>query len=417
MHFRRLAPCLFAIAAAARGEAPMTIGQAVAEAVEKNVGLLAERANIAIAEARVITARMRPNPSLSLSANHLDALGSGFDSDNAGGPSEFTAHTDFTVERGGKRALRTEAAQAARTVAELQFQNAVRTLKLDVQSAFVDVLLAKETLELARKNLASLNQIVEINAARLEAGDLAEVEVIRSRLAALQQENAARQAQARLRNALLQLQMAMGRPLPSPAFDVTGELAHDASVPDLEELRRAAAELRPDLLAMHRDAERAAAEWRSQMAQAKVDYVVGTEYTRQFLNARSNSLGFTFNVNLPFFNRNQGEIERAAQERSQAQLRAQATRNKVAGEVALAFEQYTTARDLLRGIEQHMLKQARDVREITEFAYKRGDASLLELLDAQRAFNETMQAYGEARAEYTRSLYVLESISGKAITK
>ncbi len=38
---------------------------------------------------------------------------------------------------------------------------------------------------------------------------------------------------------------------------------------------------------------------------------------------------------------------------------------------------------------------------------------LLELLDAQRAFNETMQAYNESRAEYARSLYVLDSISGK----
>jgi cobalt-zinc-cadmium efflux system outer membrane protein len=59
-----------------------------------------------------------------------------------------------------------------------------------------------------------------------------------------------------------------------------------------------------------------------------------------------------------------------------------------------------------------MLAQAREVRDITEYAYRRGEASLLEFLDAQRAFNETMQAYYEARAEYARSLYLLESSAG-----
>ena len=385
--------------------------------MEKNVALLAERANIAVAEARVITARLRPNPVLTLSSNHLDALGTGFNGDNGGGPSEFTAHTDFIYERGGKRVARTEVAQVARSVTELQFLNTVRALRLEIQGAFVDVLLAKDALTLARQNLESLNQIVEINAARLKAGDLSEVEVIRSRLAALQYENAVRQSETRVRGSLIQLQIAMGRATPSASFDVTGQLLGDAAVAGVEELRRLADELRPDLRAMNRDIDRAGAELRSQVAQGKVDYTFGTEYTRQFVNARSNSLGFTFSVALPFFNRNQGEIERAAQEQKQARLRAQASQNKVAGEVAVAYEQYTAARDLLRAIEDRMLQPARDVREITEFSYRRGDASLLELLDAQRAFNETIQAYNEARAEFTRSLYVLESISGRSVTK
>ena len=53
--------------------------------------------------------------------------------------------------------------------------------------------------------------------------------------------------------------------------------------------------------------------------------------------------------------------------------------------------------------------------QITEYSYKRGEATLIEFLDAQRAFNETMQGYNEARAEYARSLYVIDSISGKAV--
>ena len=60
-----------------------------------------------------------------------------------------------------------------------------------------------------------------------------------------------------------------------------------------------------------------------------------------------------------------------------------------------------------------MLGQARDVRTTTEYAYRRGEASFVEFLDAVRAFNDTMQSYNQARADYARSLYTLDAISGK----
>ena len=62
-----------------------------------------------------------------------------------------------------------------------------------------------------------------------------------------------------------------------------------------------------------------------------------------------------------------------------------------------------------------MLGQARDVRQIIEYSYKRGEATFVEFLDAQRAFNETMRGYNEARAELARSPYLMDSISGKGI--
>ena len=60
-----------------------------------------------------------------------------------------------------------------------------------------------------------------------------------------------------------------------------------------------------------------------------------------------------------------------------------------------------------------MLSEARDVRTTTEYSYRRGEASFVEFLDAVRAFNDTMQSYNEARADYARSLYALDAIAGK----
>jgi cobalt-zinc-cadmium efflux system outer membrane protein len=181
----------------------------------------------------------------------------------------------------------------------------------------------------------------------------------------------------------------------------------------LDDVRKQALEQRPDLLALRKDMDRAAAEWKLQMANAKQDWTVEADYRRQQFNAKANAVTVTVGVPLPVFDRNQGEIQRALQEQRQAGLRLQALESQVAAEVEDAYSQFQTARSLLHTVQGAMLQHARDVRQITEFAYRRGDTSLLALLDAQRAFNETMQAYIATRAEYARSLYLLAAASGK----
>jgi cobalt-zinc-cadmium efflux system outer membrane protein len=49
-----------------------------------------------------------------------------------------------------------------------------------------------------------------------------------------------------------------------------------------------------------------------------------------------------------------------------------------------------------------------------EYSYRRGEASLVEFLDAVRTFNDTTRSYNEARADYARSLYSLDAIAGGA---
>jgi len=117
---------------------------------------------------------------------------------------------------------------------------------------------------------------------------------------------------------------------------------------------------------------------------------------------------------LPFFNRNQGEIARAQVEEKQAAARIAAYASQVRNEVDAAYEGYTAARDVVATIEDQMLQRARDVRTTTEYSYRRGEASFVEFLDAVRAFNDTMQSYNAARADFARSLYTLDASAGGA---
>ncbi len=395
----------------------VTVDQAIREAIDHNLTLLAAKYDVTVAEARMITARLRPNPVLSLSADHLDWLGTGYTLQNSAGPEEYAGRTDFVLERGRKREARIAVATQDRDIARMNVSAAVRTLTLDVQNAFLDTLLAKENLQLAEDNLKSLEGIVNINQTRVRAGDLAPVELSRSQVASLQFQTAVQQARLRLIQAKNQLQLLMGRLVPAADFDVTGDFRRDRIPQTLETASASALERRPDLSALRISQARSQADLRLQIAQGRVDYTVGSEYRRQQgLNGTGNSVGFFFSAPLPVFNRNQGEIARAERETEQAGARIRALEASVRNDVLNAWQRYQSSQNLVQTVETNMLEQARSVRRITEYSYRRGEASLVEFLDAQRAFNDTVQTWNEARAEYARSLYQLESLAGLSST-
>jgi outer membrane protein, heavy metal efflux system len=151
----------------------VTVEDAIQEALQKNLDLLAAKFELPVAETRMITARLRPNPVVSVSADHLDLLGTGYNAFNNGGPQEFSYRTDFVLERGAKREARIELAKRDQTIARWDVQNAARGVIFDAQSAFLDVLLAKENLQLAESNLKALQEIVKVNDTRVKSGDLA----------------------------------------------------------------------------------------------------------------------------------------------------------------------------------------------------------------------------------------------------
>lgn len=393
----------------------LTTDQAVDEAIKHNLDFLAQKYDLSVAEALIVTAKLRPNPLLTLDGDHLDLLGTGFTTagtnPNNGGPVEYSVRGDYLYERGGKRQARTALATGYRDVTRLYLADAVRGLILSVQGAFVDALNAKQSLQLAQENLKTFQDIVAINQTRFKDGDIARVELMRSEVAELQYANAVRQAQLQEASALSRLQLLLGR-TPLQPIDVQGNLREDFPDGTKEALFNLALQDRPDLQALVRDEGRADSDLRLQKANSKVDWQIGAEYRRQTVTAEANTLGFFLQSPVPLFNRNQGEIARAQQALSQAQARSRAQRATVQNDVDQAFLQYQASRDTLQNVEQSMLGKAKDVRSISEYAYKRGDISLVEFIDAVRAYNDTMQTYNDARADYARSLYGLDAATG-----
>lgn len=398
-------------------EQTVTLEQAIQEAMAHNLDLAAERLNVSVAEAREITARLRPNPVLTVSGQTLNIFGANLSSNSPVGPNMLVIHTDFPIERGGKRDERIAVAKQEKSLAELGVREVMRQVIANVQNAFVDVQQAKQNLQLAQENLKSLEGVVGINETRQNAGDLAQVELDRSRVAALQYRVSVQQAQLQLDQAKTQLQQVMGRRQRTPNFDVAARLRDDVLTNTPIEITRLAVAQRPDYHGNQQNQARSQSDLRLQIANGKVDYTIGSEFSRQAAYGVSgNTMGFYFSVPLKIFNKNQGEIARAQREINLAGARVLALETSIETEVEKAYRQYEVSKQLLSSVETDMLPKARSVRDTTEFSYRRGEASLVEFLDAQRAFNDAMQTFNDARANYARSLYLIDTVSGVTVS-
>jgi cobalt-zinc-cadmium efflux system outer membrane protein len=397
----------------------LTIEQAINEAVQNNLNLLAERMNLTIAEASLITASLRPNPVLSLSADHQDFLGTGFSRHNGAGPQEFSWRIDVPMERGNKREYRMAAATLAKEVAEVQLLESTRKLILDVALACVDVLQAKANVKLASDNLHMFEEFVRLNTVKVKDGAIAPVELMRSQVAMQQYHGNVKRAELTLATAKTKLQNLLGRNVAEDTIDISGELQSPLQPRDLQLaiLQEQAFTARPDIRMLERSQARSQADLKLQLAQAKVDYTWGVEYLRQQgVNGMGNTLGLFFSVPIPIFSRNQGEIARVQAESEQLSRQLQALKAQVQAEIKVATEEFQSSRNLVESIEREMLQPATQARDTVAYTYRSGASSLVEFLDAQRAFNETMQSYYETQANYRRAVMKLNVTLGKEVT-
>ena len=292
----------------------------------------------------------------------------------------------------------------------------MRQVAYNVQTAYVNVQQTKASLSLAQENLQSLRGIVDINEARVRSGDLAPVELERSRIAALQYETGVQRAQLALEQAKSQLQLLLGRRAHDPNFDVAAEMRRETLAQTAATIRELALQQRPDVLGTRSSQARNQSDLRLQLAYGKADLTVGGGVTYQRAwGIGGTSVGLSISRPLMIYNKNQGEIARAQQQIRQSQSRILAIETTLDTEVEIAYRQYDSSQRLLANIETNMLARARGVRDTTEYSYRRGEATLVEFLDAQRAFNETSQSYNDARADVARSLYLIDTVTAASI--
>jgi outer membrane protein, heavy metal efflux system len=393
--------------------ASVTIGQAVDLALHFNHTLLAQRFNVDQAKANEVTASLKPNPVFTSTNQDFPVFTpSSLTWNNVATTQSFTEAFSYVFERGGKRDHRVRVARDTTEMTARTVEDAERQMRFQVQQAFVNVLLARSTLGFAREDLDAFSRVVALNKERLDRGDLAEGDFVKISLQKLQFEQDVTGAEAALVQARAALRQLVGFGALTADFDVVGELAHRAVSLTLADLQRDALAARPDMNAARVGTRLAASSAELAHSNRARDFTGEVEYDRV---GPVNALGWGFSFELPFHDRNQGEIARTEVAVKQARETEAAAETTVVTDVVNAFSGFQASEKALSLYESGYLAQAQQSREISSYAYLRGAGSLLDLLDAERTYRATQLAYRQALASHMISLAQLDFAVGKQV--
>jgi outer membrane protein, heavy metal efflux system len=433
MRFQRLCPlCLLAtlsFSIAATGQSPpaqtppqvqtlaqkpgavtITLDDAIQMALEHNHNLLAARTTIQQSQAEETTANLRPNPVLLGDTQFLPIFEpSQFNSNYIDNTAQFDLGVSYLFERGKKRQHRLQAAKDQTAVTRSQVADNERSLTFSVASDFINVELAESTLELANQNLKGFQNTVEIGESRYKAGDISEDDLLKIKLQLLQFQTDVSAARLARVQGLSDLRQLLGYESISAEYDVAGAFDYQPVKGNLEDFQAKALQTRPDLRAAQKGVTAANSQFQLQKSIAKKDVTGQVSYTHL---GDINNISLFGQIPLSIFDRNQGEIARTGFAITQAQEQEKFASGQVMTDVRDALENLRSNDQIVGLYRSGYLDQARQSRDISEYSYRHGAASLLDFLDAERSYRATELAYRQALASYLIALEQLREAVG-----
>jgi cobalt-zinc-cadmium efflux system outer membrane protein len=394
----------------AHGSVRISLDEAIQKALQNNHTLKAARTTIQQNQAQEITANLRPNPVLTVDAQFLPIFQPDkFSADYINTTAQFDAGLSYLFELGKKRQHRLQAAEDATAQTKATVTDNERTLTFNVASQFLTTQLAESSLDLALQDMKSFQNTVDISEARYKAGDISEVDYLKIKLQLLQFQSDVSMAQLAKTQALVGLRQLLGYQTVPEDFDVTGDFDYRPLTMKLEDLQAQALQNRPDYRAAVLGVTAAQSQHDLAKANGKVDVTGSAIYDHV---SDTSAASFFGSLQIPIFNRNQGEIARTNYAINQAQELRLAASDQVLSDVLNAYEGVRENDQVIALYRGGYLDASQKTRDITEYSYKRGAASLLDFLDAERSYRATQLAYRQSLAAYLTAVEQLREAVG-----
>jgi cobalt-zinc-cadmium efflux system outer membrane protein len=365
--------------------------QAIDIALSKNPTLRAARQNLLSVKAQEIQAGVRQNPYLALTGSNLT------EAEYFNNPYGLNLGVGRLFERGNKREWRVDTARSTTAQTDAQLHLTEQQTIFAVRQAFTNFIIAKAAKKLADDNLADFKREVNIGQDRYKAGDLAKLDFERLDLQLAQFETDDSNAVVAAQQASDQLQVLLGYDKPRTDFDVTGEVVPPPLSASMDDLEQKALAARPDLKAAQAAVAVADAQVKLAYANGAADPTVEADYNR---TGTENSFGFSLNIPLRIFDRNQGNKETAKYTAQSNRLTVDATHNQVISDVDQAYSGYVNSKLLSDRYNGHYLVEAKDVLDIARFSYEHGGLALIDYLDALR---ESRSVQSDALSAYQQT--------------
>jgi outer membrane protein, heavy metal efflux system len=379
--------------------------QAIDEALGRNPGILASKAQVEQARAQVVVATAFPDPTLAADvAGQTGALNptSGNASDVGFG---------VTLPLPGKQRLRRAVAGSAVQAAEFTLAQLRQQVAAEAAQAYDAILVALRHADDLRQGKELALDFQAKTKARFLGGTVAKVDVVKAQVDVAQAENDLIANEREQITARASLNRLLGRAGGAP-LEVTDSLDVPAPSADVETLEKLAQASRPELksLAIQRQGARAA----TRLARAYWVPDVDLSLTRNAEEGSPTTWTTGIGLGFPIFFRQHHRGEVAAATHREEELAADAADQvaQVSLDVRAAFAGFSTARRQAVFLRDELLPEAREVYRIAAVSYELGGTSALELLDAKRTLLDAENQYAEALGAANDAAAALELALG-----
>lgn len=402
------------------GQDGLTIERLVESGGSRRADLLAARQRLAIAQGRLRQANLRPNPTLDAEYGSPRFLGGEAESD-------FSVGVSQTFELGGKRSKRVAVAELELQQARFEVAALERQLAVEIRTSYTRAVSAARQLDVIEKLLAADAELVRVTGARLKEGDVAPLDANLVRVESDRLKIQQIEARSEMETALLEIRTLAGLDVSEPL-----RLAPQAERPPrldlgLSELTETALRERADLQAARLGERLGTARINLAKSQATPNIAGSVRYSRskQIIDFpppingntvnKDNELTFGVSVDIPIFNRNQGEIASATGEQLQATREREFLEATIRRDVAVAYRQYRAAAEKLVLYATQILPRSEANLQTVRAAYGLGEFSVFEVVAEQRRLNESVTGYNQTLRDYYTALAQLETAVGIAL--
>ena len=388
----------------------LTLDDAVKLFLQQNLDIIAARFEIENADAEKLTAKLRPNPEFSASFDDLPLDFSGpFFSEQ-----EIAYGISQTFELGGKRRKRINAANANAELARANFQVTMWQLTNDLKRKFYATILANNLLKLANDNQATFNEVLKHTTEQFKQGEISGLDLRRLEVEKLKFDADVANSRRDYEVALRDFRLVLGGDFKATDVTPIGSLDYKAYDFVLADLRDKSLAARPDLKAAQISEFAADSNIKLQDAQRIPDVNLGLGLKRVLVD---NVYSFGIGFNLPVFDRNQGERVKALIQKKKAQNDQKILANVVLSDVEKALASFESQKSRVELYRTGVLTKVDEIQNLTDFSFKAGEGTVLDLLDAIRTRRETLASYNQALFDYENALLDLELATATPLQK
>lgn len=409
-------PALLAFIQSVAGKQAKTwaIDQLTLAAIYFHPDLAVARALVASAEAANITAAQRPNPSFTLSPTWISNLATGV------APWIVASSISIPIETAGKRDYRMAKTEHLTEAARLRVADTAWLVRGKLRLALLDVYAAEEAERLLQQQLTLQQEMTERLTQQFEAGEVSQLEVMRSQLALNQQQLNLSTARKRVAESRVMLATAIGMPV-SALKGVMLDFSELSQPPALDRiklnnsecpigrctapLREVALRARPDVLAALADYAAAQSALQLEIANQYPNIQANPGYTWEMGQHRW-LLGATA-LQLPVLHQNQGLIAEAEAKRRELAVRFEALQLRIMGDIDRAEAGVAAVMAKWSAVEQQKRLQQANL-QTAQALLAAGETDRLALLLVELEGAITERARLDALVEAQQALNTLE---------